>query len=119
MQGWVWLSVRGKAGRLWNFRRQTALATQTLTIDVWVRPDGPGPNDDTGGNIIFAKNINALSGVQSTLSLAWRNIDSRFQFYAAAGNVLSLNTYPAGQFYHVAATYDGAAIKLYVNGILG
>ena len=106
------------AGGYMEFAQTNSLATQTLTIDVWVRPDGPGPNDDTGGNIIFAKNINALSGVQSTLSLAWRNIDSRFQFYAAAGNVLSLNTYPAGQFYHVAATYDGAAIKLYVNGIL-
>jgi hypothetical protein len=32
--------------------------------------------------------------------------------------VLSTDPFPAGAFYHVAATYDGATFQLYVNGVL-
>src|SRR6476469_1015676 len=116
--GKVGLGFQLGAGGYMEFPQTNSLATQTLAFDVWVRPDGPGPNNDSGGNVIFGKDINALNGVQSSFSLAWRSIDNRFQFYLGAGNILSSNTYPPGQFYHVAATYDGTAIKLYVNGAL-
>ena len=107
----------GTAGYM-EFPQTKSMATQTLSIEVWVRPDGPGPNNDTGGSVIFGKDINSLNGVQSSFSLAWRSVDNRFQLYLGATNILSSNTYPPGQFYHVAATYDGAAIKLYINGAL-
>src|SRR5260221_3399815 len=32
--------------------------------------------------------------------------------------ILSTNAFPAGAFYHVAGTYDGATLRLYVNGTL-
>lgn len=94
------------------------LANQTFTIDVWVRSDGPGPTNDQFGSVIVNK---AVTGATTSVLLSWRGSDNRFVF--AIGNItseriLSANAFPAGKFYHVAATYDGAVFKLYVDGVL-
>jgi len=91
-----------------------SLRVQTLTLDAWARPDGPGPNDDAGGSIIFGKNTDA-NGV--SVQLAWTTQSGgRFRFNFAGTAILSTDPFPAGSWHHVAGTYDGATFRLYVDG---
>jgi Concanavalin A-like lectin/glucanases superfamily len=93
-----------------------SLALQQITLDAWVRIDGPGPNDDAAGSVIVGKNLN-INDV--TIQLAWSAQSGgffRLNFYGGA--VLSPATFPQGAFYHVAGTYDGSVYNLYVNGAL-
>lgn len=94
------------------------LANQRFTWSAWVRPDGPGPNNDAYGSVILQQDI---SGTTVVVTLLWRATDGRFTFLF--GNlspdlIVSTNAFPAGIFYFVTATYDGAAFRLYVNGVL-
>lgn len=92
------------------------LANPQFTLDAWVRPDGRGPNDDQWGNVIITKN---KSGSDVSAGLLWRATDNRFVFLfgpISTERIFSTAAFPPGQFYHVAATYDGTTFKLYVNG---
>jgi hypothetical protein len=94
------------------------LANQKFTWDAWVRPDGPGPNDDSYGSVIVQQAVDAST---EAVSLWWSAINSRFRF--GFGNlstevIVSADAFPPGSFYFVAATYDGATFRLYVNGVL-
>lgn len=45
--------------------------------------------------------------------------DNRFRFYIAGGNnVASSTTIQTNVWYHVAGTWDGTELKMYVNGVL-
>lgn len=95
------------------------LANQTFTWDAWVKPEGPGPNNDSFGSVVLQQGID---NSHVSVSVHWRNNpDDRFAFFF--GNVVSeaiysKDTYPPGTFYFVAATYDGTTFRLYVNGVL-
>ena len=95
------------------------LANQTFTWDAWVKPEGPGPNNDSFGSIILQQGID---NSHVSVSLDWReNPDDRFAFFFGNLNseaIYSKDTFPPGTFYFVAATYDGATFRLYVNGVL-
>src|SRR5579872_5808969 len=93
----------------------STLANQTFTCAAWVRPNGPGPNNDQFGSVILLQNID---NTHNAIGLHWRATDSRFLF--DFGDVFSeiftsAHTFPAGSFYHVAATYDGSVFRLFVN----
>ncbi len=95
------------------------LATQRFTIDAWVKPEGPGPNNDQFGSIIVVKAMS--SGTNVPIYLGWSELDNTFLFIfgnMVTERIVTANTFPPGSFYHVAATYDGATFKLYVNGSL-
>ena len=95
-----------------------SLANQKFTWDAWVRPDGPGPNNDQYGSIIVQQDIDST---HLAVSLYWRaNPDNRFVFLFGdqfSEAIFSQDTFPPGAFYFVAATYDGSAFRLYVNGV--
>jgi len=96
------------------------LENQQFTIEGWMRPDGPGPNDDEFGNNIITK---LISGSEVTVVLNWRATpDYRFLFMFGHQNsnelIWSKNQFPPGEFYHIAATYDGNIFKLIINGEL-
>jgi len=95
------------------------LANQQFTLEAWARPDGPPPGlaNDSFGSILIYKPGNGIEG----LNILWRATDNRFTFYfgdSATERIISANSFPPGQFYHVAATYDGAVFRLHVNGVL-
>jgi hypothetical protein len=95
----------------------TNLANQNFTWAAWVNPAGPGPNNDSFGSVIAEKNID---DTDASFSLSWRATDGRFLFffgYQYSESITSTDTFPAGSFYFVAATYDGSTFRLFVNGL--
>lgn len=95
------------------------LANQKFTWDAWVKPEGPGPNNDSDGSAIIEQ---GFDNFDVSVALHWRATpDYRFLFLF--GNVkseliVSKDTFPPGAFYFVAGTYDGTTFRLYVNGVL-
>ncbi|MGO4884286.1 MAG: choice-of-anchor D domain-containing protein [Bryobacteraceae bacterium] len=93
------------------------LANQTFTWLAWAMPAGPGPNNDFYGSVIVEKNID---DVDESVSLTWSALSGEFLF--TFGNdqsetIASTDTFQAGSFYFVAATYDGSTFRLFVNGL--
>ena len=92
------------------------LQNQQFTWTAWVRPDGPGPNNDRYGSVIVIQNIDAL---HNSVGLHWRATDDRFTFDFGDVNseiIASTDAFPVCTFYLVAATYDGSTFRLFVNG---
>jgi hypothetical protein len=104
----------------------SALDNQQFTIDAWVKPNGaplgPPSNNDFWGSVIVQKGLPIPTGhTAQSVSLWWSAQQQKFIFgfgNAFTERIVSTSTFPAGQWYHVAATYDGKIFTLYVNGVL-
>ena len=116
----------GKVGQGFNFTGagQTVLVPHNanqntgaqLTADAWINPSSvPALNSNPS---IINKRTNAnAEGYTFEINNAGNGLyfeitTSNGVFSATAANVLTLNTW-----HHVAATYDGGALKIFVNGI--
>jgi uncharacterized repeat protein (TIGR01451 family) len=120
--GMVGQGVTFGTGGYIDIPHSPALANQQFTIDAWVKPQGPGPNNDFWGSVIVQKGRSAPTGYTDVpIALWWSAQQQKFIFGFGNHNterIVSTSTFPAGQWYHVAATYDGQTFKLYVNGML-
>ena len=91
-----------------------ALPTASLTAEAWIAID----QGQEWGNAIgyFQDNGNYERG----WSLGYDA--SKFMFWLSTGGslvkVASTTSFETGQWYHVAASYDGREMRLYVNGVL-
>jgi Concanavalin A-like lectin/glucanases superfamily len=63
-----------------------------------------------------------LGRTTASSGIWWSALDNRFRFgfgdLFGTGIIATTNTFPPGKYYHVSATYDGSAFRLYVNGRL-
>jgi hypothetical protein len=114
-----------------------SLQLSAFTLEMWVRRDGPGIGGDTGAggipNLVPLlakgraevedplKDVNYALGIRASDGV----LAADFEEAGAPSPNPSLNhpivgatPLTIGTWYHVAATYDGAAWRLYVNGAL-
>src|SRR5207237_7915307 len=94
----------------------TLQPTAQITIEAWVNPSS------------LANQLQGIAGtwndqqVNGRTDLLWIQ-SSHFAFYVSHDgmdypNAVSTTTLQAGQWYHVAGTFDGTYLSLYVNGAL-
>ncbi|HLH08284.1 MAG TPA: PKD domain-containing protein, partial [Terriglobales bacterium] len=105
----------GTNGRL-EVPPSSSLANQQFTWAAWVRPDGPGPNNDNFGSVIFDQDID---NVTLSVSLNWSALTNKFVFVFGndtSEQITSTDSFPPGQFYFVTVQYDGSVFTLTVNG---
>ncbi|MCK5834346.1 MAG: hypothetical protein KAG98_01270 [Lentisphaeria bacterium] len=86
---------------------------QQYTIEAWINPDVGA----TGNRVIFSR----LNGGQSAEYQIYLTGTNNVVFYREDGSVYSVGSateITAGIWTHVAAVYDGAKIKIYINGVI-
>ena len=94
--------------------------TNAMSVETWIFPTAGGV--DRG----IVSKWDAVSGFnQRSYALSLRNTDVAYFDISPDGNfgpleglVLSANTIPLNQWTYLAATYDGAFMRIYVNGVL-
>jgi len=88
-----------------------------LSITTWVRPESLGSIDGTTGIIWKGDSIGSVTG--QSFALLWSNDEVAFRlgetsaFFQTSYQPLALN-----KFSHLAATFDGVEMKLFINGSL-
>jgi uncharacterized protein (TIGR03437 family) len=94
-----------------------SLENQQFTWAAWVKPAGPGPENDRNGSVI----VNQLTNGSNFVQLSWSASSQQFVFVFGDDStefILSSNTFAPGAFYFVTGTYDGSVFRLFVNGVL-
>jgi Concanavalin A-like lectin/glucanases superfamily/Putative Ig domain/FG-GAP-like repeat/FG-GAP repeat len=119
--------VPGKVGQAFQFnggdlRVADAPAqdvTNALTLDVWFKPANVAQFQTF---IVFKGNTNTAGG--QPYSLLYDNTFGHRRIFFRVGNnstvdgLASITEIPLDAYTHVAATYDGARMRLYINGNL-
>jgi len=100
------------------------IEVQQFTIGAWVFAESPGFRNDALGGIIVSKDIGDTS-IPPYVSWGLVGPGNTNKFHADIGFtdgslhfLPSTSSFPFNAFHHVAATWDGSTLKLYVNGQL-
>lgn len=82
------------------------------TVEAWISFNDPTPSDS--GNYLFSAGNGTILGIHKAAGN-----DLRFGIYDAGWQWAGSGVVPnAGQWYHVAATWGPAGIKIYIDGVL-
>lgn len=93
-----------------------ALNPSFITLEAWIKADSWAPN--SWGNVIISKD-GWLTGNQGYTLRAGANGTLSFNL-AHLGTWQEVTSTPqmlAGRWYHVAGTYDGSMMRIYINGL--
>ena len=96
------------------FTNQTLNVSNNFSFALWIRPSQL-INASSGRKDVFVKLLSYW--------LLWNfpSGDGRLSFLLNGGSPIVKSTtssWPSNQWQHIACTYDGAAMKIYVNGVL-
>ncbi len=116
--------VIGYSGSKVEIPFNPALNPKVFSIEFWAKPNSLPVSDATGLCPLSSFNQNWFGGANRSGWLFYVNNTGRWQFrlgltsgYAAICSATSGNAV-AGVWQHVAVTYDGLTVYIYVNGVL-
>lgn len=105
------------------------LGLEQFTVEAWVRRDGRGKETNTGvGGLPLVpiagkgrgENDDTTKNCNYAFGFAGEVLGADFEDMATGGNhpVMGVTAVPYGEWHHVAASYDGATWRLYLDGVL-
>ena len=100
------------------------LEPQRFTVDAWVFARSVGGLADTGGGVIVSKDTTGTpAGAGVSYYISGPGTTGKFTTFVrftdgTQPSVVSTNSFAFNQFHHVALTWDGNTMRLYVNGNL-
>ncbi len=118
--------VSGEVGQAFSFNGANqcvqipyapSLASSNYSVEAWVKPLAQ-VSDPINQVVIFGQSYGQYQLAARTGSTGIR---IAFQFGASPVTfygVVSTNEIPLGQFTHLAGTWDGSTLRLYINGVL-
>jgi hypothetical protein len=91
--------------------------TTALTIDAWINP---AAGNNGLPSILFKGNVNTLADQPYSIFFlpGSRQVNLRIGNNTTADAVSSVTALPLNVYTHVAATYDGTTMRIYINGVL-
>jgi len=104
-----------------------ALEPQTFTIEAWITPLGPGFGGtlDGFGSVIVSKSMEGSAGTFiASFGLGWVSSTGAIYVFVAnqlgsSGDLLwSIGTVPMSTSAHVAMTFDGTWLRIFIDGQL-
>ncbi len=118
--------VAGNNPRYLQVADSASLRPANITLEAWVHPIGAGYGNTDGGAFLVGRPAQGTSGnFLVSWGLYYVVSTGRFYFemagpvFASNGQGITSNaSVPLGGTAHVAATYDGQTLKLFVNGAL-
>ena len=92
--------------------------TNAFTIEMWISPGEVGLN--TGQKFFISKGDFNTVGTQSygIFFLPDRRIVHRIGNSSTLDQLVSTASIPLNEFTHIATTYDGTTLRVYINGVL-
>jgi len=119
-------TVSGHVGQAFNFTTQTdsvAIANNpglfppnALTVEAWVNPSSY--SGCAGSYRVFHTVQTVIRGYATILNCEGKFIGAIFDSNEVPEAVVSNAAIPAGTFTHIAMTWDGANLRVYINGAL-
>ena len=118
--------VPGNSPRYLSVANSASLRPANITLECWVRALGPGYDEPGVGSLLIGRPAQGVGGDDLvSWGLYYSSITGAVSFEMAGSvfgtngqSLTSVGTFPVGTAAHVAVTYDGATIKLYLNGAL-
>ena len=95
----------------------STLVTSNYSVETWINPASQVTNTEAQ-SLIFGESYGC---VQLVVRPGTNGVKVAFLFGTSPSTfytVTSINEIPIGQFSHVAGTWDGTTLRLYINGIL-
>jgi hypothetical protein len=118
--------VSGEVGQAFSFNGASqcvqipyapSLASSNYSVEAWVKPLAQ-VSDPISQDVIFGQSYGQCQLAARTgstgISIAFQFGVSPVTFYG----VVSTYEIPLGQFTHLAGTWDGSTLRLYINGVL-
>jgi len=108
------LEFDGVNDYLWVGNSSSLQLSSALTIAAWIKGDGWG----TGSDVDTIARKGEVTPVNYQLAIADGKVSLMLDDIDSGGGLRGNTLLSTVQWYHVAAAWDGSAVRIYVNGIL-
>ncbi len=88
-----------------------------VTVSAWINPSALDPQSDGTQDIIITKGTGTALNYRLNISNTTNKVQFRSSIAGVVRTTTSTTILQTGTWYHIAGTYDGTHLKIFVNGL--